>query len=214
MKMMKKLSRCVSNESFWQQRIHYNVHHTQDWIGGLEDSLYCRLNNRLELPWRPHCSVWPEKHSQNGAQILVAQKISLCFSARGSKDKQNQQAPFDRRKASLNRAWQNTSSAAADSCLCFCRCKMEIEWNYFRCTKLVLKHQQHIYCQDQSGIMWEQNGAVNKESCFCSLMVDYINNLLPILLLFLFGDCLFPFSLHWGICSSSSVWMCWPAGTG
>lgn len=30
----------------------------------------------------------------------------MCCSAKGSEDKQNQQAAFDNRKASLNRAWQ------------------------------------------------------------------------------------------------------------
>lgn len=93
-----------------------------------------------QIPRRPHCSARPEKHPQNGEQILVVQKISLYRLARGSVDKQNQQAAFDGTKASLNRARQNTSSTAADSCRWFCPYKMK--WNVFLSNKVDLKTKQ------------------------------------------------------------------------
>lgn len=48
---------------------------------------------------RPQCGAWAEKPPQNGEQILVVQKISLCCSARGWEDKHNQRASFEGGKA-------------------------------------------------------------------------------------------------------------------
>lgn len=140
-----------------QQSMRNSVHHTEP---GGKDSLYSCPNKRALNPSKAssHRPAW--KTSSEWEQILVVQKISLCCSARGSEDKQNQQAAFDGRKASLNRAWQNTSSAAADSCRRLCQYEKDTEWNWLCQTKLVSKHQHWFFTIGTGAALCGGRGAV------------------------------------------------------